>query len=239
MIRFLWSKGRTPIEIHRGMQPTYGERCLALRSVGWWCSEFENGRENLNDNERAGRPRVSVTDDNTARVGAIVKAERRLRIKDIAQELDISFGSAFNIIHEWLGHRKVSCRWVPKQFDDVIKGKRMIASLNHLQRYAEEGDNFLDRIVTGDETWVFHYTPESKQQSMVWKHPQSPVRKKFRTAPSVHKVMLTAFSDCRGPLVLDFMPRGATINADRYCSTLSLLGAAIRKKPRGFSMLTT
>ena len=134
------------------MQPTYGERCLALRSVRWWCSEFENGRGNLNDNERAGRPRVSVTADNTARVGAMVKAEQRVRIKDIAQELDISFGSAFNIIHECLRYRKVSCRWVPKQLDDVMKGKRMIASLNHLQRYAEEGGNFLNRIVTGDET---------------------------------------------------------------------------------------
>ena len=114
-----------------------------------------------------------------------------------------------------------------------MKGKRMIASLNHLQRYTEEGDNFLNRIVTGDETWVLHYMPESKLQSMVWKYPQSPVRKKFRTAPYVHKVMLTAFWDCRGPLImLDFMPRGSTINADRYCSTLSLLQAAFRKKRR-------
>jgi hypothetical protein len=28
---------------------------------------------------------------------------------------------------------------------------------------AQEGDEFLDSIVTGDETWVFHHTPESKQ----------------------------------------------------------------------------
>ena len=81
-----------------------------------------------------------------------------------------------------------------------MEGKRMIASLNHLQRYAEKGDNFLDRIVTGDETWVLHYTPESKQQSMVWKHPQSPVRKKFRTAPSVH-------SDVNGILGLPWAAR--------------------------------
>ena len=121
MFRFLWSKGRTPIEIHRGMQPTYGERCLALRSVRWWCSELENGRENLNDNERAGRSRVLVTDHNSTRVGAMVKTDRRVRIKDIAQELDISFGSAFIIIHECLGYRKVSCRWVCKQLDDMIK----------------------------------------------------------------------------------------------------------------------
>ena len=85
------------------MQPTYGERCLALRSVRWWCSEFENGRKNLNDNERARRPNVSVIDDNTAHVGVMVKAERHMRIKDIAQELNISFGSAFNIIHECSG----------------------------------------------------------------------------------------------------------------------------------------
>ena len=114
------------------MQPAYGERCLALRSVIWWCSEFQNGRENLNDNERAGRPRVSVTDQNTARVGAMVKTDRRVRIKDTSQELDVSFGSAFNIIHECLGYRKDSCRWVPKQLDDVMKRKRIIASLNHL-----------------------------------------------------------------------------------------------------------
>jgi hypothetical protein len=28
---------------------------------------------------------------------------------------------------------------------------------------AQEGDEFLDSIVTGDETCVFHHTPESKQ----------------------------------------------------------------------------
>ena len=28
---------------------------------------------------------------------------------------------------------------------------------------AREGDEFQDSVVTGDETWVFHYTPETKQ----------------------------------------------------------------------------
>jgi hypothetical protein len=30
---------------------------------------------------------------------------------------------------------------------------------------------FLQRIVTADETWVYHYEPESKAQSVAWKHP--------------------------------------------------------------------
>jgi len=40
------------------------------------------------------------------------------------------------------------------------------SALRFLTRYAQEGDKFLDSIVTGDETWGFHHTPESKQQSL-------------------------------------------------------------------------
>ena len=47
---------------------------------------------------------------------------------------------------------------------DDHKTKRMGSALKFLTRYAQEGDEFLDSIVTGDETWVFHHTPESKQQ---------------------------------------------------------------------------
>ena len=54
-------------------------------------------------------------------------------------------------------------------------------------RYAQEGDEFLDSIVTGDETWGFHHTPESKQQSLQWRHTHSPRTKKFKTSVSVKK----------------------------------------------------
>jgi len=40
------------------------------------------------------------------------------------------------------------------------------SALSFLVHYAQEGDEFLDSIVTGDETWVFYHTPESKQQSL-------------------------------------------------------------------------
>ena len=33
-----------------------------------------------------------------------------------------------------------------------------------LNQYEAEGDSFLDRIITGDETWCHHYEPESKWQ---------------------------------------------------------------------------
>jgi hypothetical protein len=68
----------------------------------------------------------------------------------------------------------------------------MGSSLMLLQCY-EHGEAFLSRTVTGDETWVFHYTPDSNE-SMTWKHPHSPVKKEFKTV-QWGKVMATVFWD--------------------------------------------
>jgi hypothetical protein len=42
----------------------------------------------------------------------------------------------------------------------------MSSALKFLTRYAQEGDEFLDSFVTGDETWGFHHTPESSATMM-------------------------------------------------------------------------
>ena len=38
---------------------------------------------------------------------------------------------------------------------------------------------FSSRIITGDETWVHHHDPETKQESKQWKHKESPTPKNF------------------------------------------------------------
>ncbi|KAF6038988.1 hypothetical protein EB796_002706 [Bugula neritina] len=48
-----------------------------------------------------------------------------------------------------------------------------------LSMHAED-ETFLQRIITGDETWVHQYEPESKRRSMEWRHADSPRKKKFR-----------------------------------------------------------
>jgi hypothetical protein len=68
----------------------------------------------------------------------------------------------------------------------------------------KERDAFLYRIVTGDESWVYHYEPESNSQSMQWKHLSSPANKKFKTQASPGKVMLTIFWDVNGPILVHF-----------------------------------
>ncbi|KMQ86389.1 transposase [Lasius niger] len=112
----------------------------------------------------------------------------------------------------------------------------MGSALKFLTRYAEEGEEFLDSIVTGDETWVYHHTPESKQQSLQWRHTHSPKIKKFKTSISTKKLMASVFWDRKGILLVDFRPPGTTINAAAYCEILRRLRRAIQNKRRG--MLT-
>jgi hypothetical protein len=51
--------------------------------------------------------------------------------------------------------------------------QRMGLALRHLNRY-HDGHNMLPQIVTGDESWVHHYQPETKRASMQWKHLAEP-----------------------------------------------------------------
>ena len=111
----------------------------------------------------------------------LIFADRRITVDDIAAEVGISHGTAHNIIHDESKLRKLSCRWVPQMLTTDHKKARLEVCT---QRFKTEGDNFLSCIITGDETWVYQYEPESKRQSMEWKHTDSPMKKKF-------KVMLT------------------------------------------------
>ncbi|GFT84563.1 HTH_48 domain-containing protein [Trichonephila clavipes] len=78
------------------------------------------------------------------------------------------------------------CRLGSKQLTDQQKELRMGLALQHLFRYQED-PAFTKRIVTGDETWCHHYEPETKRDSMQWKHASSPHPKKLRVVKSAGK----------------------------------------------------
>ena len=139
---------------------------------------------------------------------------RRVTIDEIAVVFNMSHGSAYNNVHNDLGYRKVCSRMVPKHLSDDHKHAWRTICQEHLDRHAREGDAFLHRIVTGDESWVYHYEPESKRQSMQWKHPSSPANKKFKTQASAGKVMLTIFWDVSGPILVHFQEKSQTVTSD-------------------------
>jgi hypothetical protein len=53
----------------------------------------------------------------------------------------------------------------PQNLRTEEKVNRIGLSLQHPLRYTDEGEGMLNRIVTGDESWVHHYQPEPKRAS--------------------------------------------------------------------------
>ena len=116
----------------------------------------------------------------------------------------MSVGSAYSLIHDSLIFSKVCARWEVKELAEQRKRKHFDVCSQHLARYREERDNFLQQIATGDETWIHSYEPESKRQSMQCKHPLSPVAKKFKMQPSAGKLMMTDFWDSQGRVLKSY-----------------------------------
>jgi len=81
-----------------------------------------------------------------------------------------------------------------------------------------------------DETWLYHYDPETKQQSMKWRHSGSPRPKKFRVQKSAGKVLASIIWDQDGILLIDYLPKGQTINAEYYSSLLVQLKDVLKGK---------
>lgn len=237
VIRFLWAKKMKASDIHRELCSVYGENVMCDSAVRKWCRLFQEGRTNVHDEPKSGRPSV-ITDDLVNQINEKVRENRKFTITDLSDCFpQISRSLVHNIVTEKLGYHKFCARWVPKLLSDAHKMKRMGAALTFLERYDEEGDKLLDQIVTGDETWVSYVNVEQKAQSREWGHTSSPRKPvKCRQTFSTKKLMATVFWDRKDVLLVEFMERGTTINSTVYCETLKKLRRAIQNKRRG--MLT-
>ena len=100
--------------------------------------------------------------------------------------------------------------------------KQQASTLDFLTQYSEKGENFLSHVVTGNDTWVSHEAPKSKQHSMEWRHTSSPTKTKFKQTASTGNIMCTIFWDRKGVLLVDFLPQGSTINTGVCCNTQKL-----------------
>lgn len=233
VIKYLFKKRLTPKEIHDDMQTTLGESAPSYTTVKKWVAEFKRGRENIEDDPRSGRPMTSTTEENINKVCDLILKDRRLTIREIADTIGISYERTQNIIVHELGFSKVSARWVPRLLSVEQKRIRLTISRDCLEMFEADPQGFLDRFVTMDETWVHHYTPESKQQSKQWKKSGEPTPKKAKAILSAGKVMASVFWDAKGVIMVDYLPKGETINSAYYSTLLRRLREEIKQKRPG------
>ncbi|KAL4104946.1 hypothetical protein QTP88_020222 [Uroleucon formosanum] len=143
VIRFLLAKNLKPIDIYRQLREMYGDYVMNESSVRKWCIQFKNGRTNVHDEEKSGRPSIG-TDDLVAKVDEKIRENRRFTITELSLCFPrISRTLLFEIVSQKLGYHKFCARWVPKLLTDHHKGQRLEAALTFLNAYHTHGDSLL------------------------------------------------------------------------------------------------
>jgi len=83
-----------------------------------WFEPYKEGRMSIGEDPRPGRPSTSTNDDHVDRVRAVISVNRRLTVREVADEVGISIGSCHQIFTEKLTMRHVSAKFVPRLLID-------------------------------------------------------------------------------------------------------------------------
>jgi len=196
-------------------------------------AQFKRGDFSTCEAPRPGRPKTVTNPDIIDQIHELILEDRRISAKSITYQLGISRERVGSIIHEDLDMRKLSANWVPKRLNVDQKRQRRQSSEQLLEFFRRDPNDFLSPLVTMDETWLYHYGPETKQQSMEWRHSVSPRPRIFRVQKSAGKVLASIFWDQDGILLIDYLPKGQTINVEYYSSLLVQLKDILKEKRRG------
>ena len=232
LIKYFVGQQKPGTAIVKLLGEEFGEKSMTKAAIYRWIIKFKAGRENVHIPHNLRSPRGCViTPTSIELVKKIVEQDRRLTVDEISSSSGISVGSVHKILHNKLKYRKKVCRWVPHHLNEDLKTARVDVCRNLITRYSSEGKRFIDRIITGDETWVYHYLPESKESSKQWVESGSSPPKKLQCERSTKKVMLVCFWDSDGLLVKHLVKEGCTVNKDYYTMILrEYLAPAIREK---------
>lgn len=204
---------------------------MSRTQVFEWHKRFSAGREDVGDDPKSGRPSTSRTEANIEKVKELIRSDRRLTIRMMAEHLGLDKETVRSILVDDLGMRKICAKMVPRLLTDDQKTRRVNTCKDVLDQL-ENNTKLLENVITGDESWVFQYDPETKRQSLQWKTPSSPRPKKARMSKSRVKTMLIVFFDHRGIVHHEFVPEGTTVNQHFYKEVLGRLISRVRRVRR-------
>lgn len=232
-IKIQFARNVSVQEITCQLSEACGHNALKERAVRKWVSRFRDGECSTADLPRSGRPVSALLPESVTAVEEKMTVDRRWTCEELSSELGISEKSIHRILTDELKMSKICARWVPHCLNQEQKDCRVRIARQHRYRFRRQRDNFLQRIITLDETWARCYEPELKSQSAEWRSQGSPTRRpmKFRQGPSKMKVMLIVAYDVDGIILVHSVPAGQNVNADYYRRFLqNHLRPAIRKK---------
>lgn len=236
VIKFMCKQKRSASEILTDLRGVYGNS-IKRSTVYRWVKLFSEGRDSVEDDPRSGRPTV-INNAVIQSVRDLIEADKRITYSRLISLTGYSSWTLQAVIHDHLRLRKLTARWVPHKLTPENKQER-VDCCNELLRSSCR--RMLSRIVTCDETWLYFYDPETKEQSKQWTGKDETSPQKFVRQKTSKKVMWIVFWDSQGIVLSHVVPQHLTVNAEYYRGVLErqLLPALEERRPglKGKSVL--
>ena len=92
----------------------FGESTMSRTQVQLWYNQFKEGRKEVNGDACPGRPNTSTTYENIETAKKMKLDNCRINIREVADNIGISFGSCQAIFSNALGMKCAAVKIVPK-----------------------------------------------------------------------------------------------------------------------------
>ena len=88
-----------------------------------------------------------------------------MKVRELVEATGISHGTVISILHEQLGMKELSARWLSRLLTVDHKRDRVTISKQCLEMFQCNPDELLRRFITLDKIWIHYFTPKTKEQS--------------------------------------------------------------------------
>ena len=208
--------GFPPTEIHADLQKVYGNGALKYATVCKWVRRFNDGRESIENDPWVCR-RVSVLKEkNVATVKTLIEEDVCYTMQEIEELSGIHLSSVLKILCEQLGLRKICACWVPHFLTDEQKQSRVRLASQVTEKYDKCDPHCLEEIVTGDETWIYHFQPDSKAKNKVWVSSEGDRPVIAHPCKTSNRMLYEIFFDSKGPVLQIPVPKGSSVTGKFY-----------------------
>ena len=113
-IKICQKLGDSQVETIRKIQRVFGNDAMGIIQVKEWYNRYKDGRTSVESEARSGRPSTSRNDELINQVRTLVMQDRRVTVRELAEEVGISTGSVHSILTDDLAMQRVSAKFVPK-----------------------------------------------------------------------------------------------------------------------------
>ncbi len=220
-------------QIKAALQLCFGRLRLSDTRIYFWIHEFRAGRACIVDLQRRPKTRSGHSQTNIRRVESIVAADRRVTLARIMLETGLKSTTVHRILTKDLHLSKRSAKLVPFMLTDAQLARR-VAVCDFWTRLSLRERRVFKVAVTIDESWIYCYDPETKEQSKEWLRSMEPRPQHAKRGIATGKVMVVTFFDAKGLIYREFVRRPRTVNQITFRQIFTRFDIACQnRRPRG------